>query len=102
MITRCRLCSRRPIKARGLCHTCYNRHRRAGQLDRWPITRRTRPAVDVLEDLDHLIETREHPERWPARLEMTPAALEKALYRAGRREQARLVSQVRRRGVTTL
>lgn len=91
----CALCGRTPVKARGLCLACYKRHLRRGGLDQFPTSRSWHRICEVLEDLDELLLVRVHPEHWPARLGIGPAALERALYRAGRPEQARLIARER-------
>lgn len=95
-MTTCTLGCPSRAKGRGLCHACYSRVQRHGRLEEWPVSRVTRPIAEVLEDLDLLVETGVVPANWPSRLGMSPAALERALYRAGRNEQAREVSRVRR------
>lgn len=46
MIATCRHCQRRgELEARGLCRPCYERHRRAGTLDQYPMVRRPRIQI---------------------------------------------------------
>jgi CRP-like cAMP-binding protein len=40
----------RPVNARGLCHSCYHRHRQQGTLDHYPTKRTLRFRVDFVAD----------------------------------------------------
>lgn len=68
--------------ARGLCHACYQRRTRAGDL----------PDPEVWADYNELrwlIDSGESPERAAARVGVTPAAAARHFYRHGHIELAR-------------
>lgn len=79
---------------RGLCVKCYSVAYRAGTLEDWPLQRR--PCEQVTEEVVWLVEQGVPAVRWPGLLNMTTAAIERALYRAGRNDLGRQASRVRR------
>lgn len=81
-------------RGRGLCNKCYNIARRSGTLEDWPLEKR--PCIQVTEEVVWLVEQGEPAVRWPGLLNMTTAAIERALYRAGRNDLGRQASRVRR------
>lgn len=74
---------------RELCRSCYDLARHRGILGSYP--RATRPVGDVLEDYVFLRADGVTPRNMPARLGMTRAAFERALYRARKRGDARVL-----------
>jgi hypothetical protein len=72
---------------RGLCGSCYCREYRAGTLDDWPRT--TRARGDVVEVVAELLAQREDAGRICERIGMTPSAVARVCYRAGRPDLAR-------------
>lgn len=44
----------RPLRARGLCDTCYDRHHKAGTLQAFPLERPQRSRADFIADFDLL------------------------------------------------
>lgn len=70
------------LQARGLCNTCYKRHRDAGTIDQFP--RLTKPRDELLSEVRHLMpgSTFEIAER----LGVTRGAIARAAWRAGDKE----------------
>jgi DNA-binding Lrp family transcriptional regulator len=68
------------LTGRGLCQADYEHHRRAGTLDRYP--RATRPTRDFAEDYAALRAQLYTRRQIADRLDMTPAAVQKAYSRA--------------------
>lgn len=72
-------------RRRGLCVTCYERLRRAGEHIDFPTV--IRPRRDLVEDLAALgfsldLPVRTQVRKLAPRMDMTPAALERAVWRA--------------------
>lgn len=82
--TRCACCKHiRRIQSRDICNNCWARHKAAGTLDEHP--RRTRTGADFAEDYA-MLRARNLTRRDIAdRLDMTPAAVQKAYSRAVKR-----------------
>jgi hypothetical protein len=73
--------------ARGLCQGCYARHRHSGELIDWERT--TRDADTLLTDWEMLRDDGYTVRQAAERLQVTFAALDKALCRAKRRGDQR-------------
>jgi len=91
----CIRCGNGRARARRLCKPCYWVICQAGELDRWPRVRKQ--SSQIIENVRWLAENNTPVVEWPKRLKMTPAALERMLYRAGLHDLAGPVSRLRGR-----
>jgi hypothetical protein len=83
------------MAARGLCKRCYSVVQDAGELEQWPRVRKQ--SDQIIENVRWMAENGTPVVEWPRRLEMTPTALERMLYRAGLHRLAGPVSRLRGR-----
>lgn len=72
----------RPVNARGLCDSCYEKHWKAGTLDQFPTRRVQRRRVEFIADYE-LLRSEGYTRRQIAeRLGMTRNAVDRAVQRA--------------------
>jgi hypothetical protein len=74
----------RPVNARGLCDSCYERHWKARTLDQFPTQRVQRRRVHFIADYDLLRSEGYTRSQIAGRLGMTRNALDRAVQRAVR------------------
>jgi hypothetical protein len=80
--------------ARGLCRRCYYYLRQRGLVDDYYPNYRGWPRAELVAEVEFLHDTGADPETWAERLGSTPAAVAKALYRAGRYDLARHAQRI--------
>lgn len=77
----CPECGVRPIRARGVCSTCYVRHRKAGTRDQLAPSSRGLDNAYVVSEWEWLASFGVSREHAAAQLGITPKALERAIAR---------------------
>jgi hypothetical protein len=84
----CSECGLRPIRARGVCGTCYERHRKAGTLDQLPTSGRGQENDYVVSEWLWLASFGVSRDLAALQLGMSRNALDKAIDRHQRKERA--------------